>query len=92
MIEIIRHKGLQKFYDAGETKFLPAQHISKIQRILSVLDTAKKPEDVDIPGFHLHVLKGELKEYYSVSITANWRIIFRFNGINVTDVDYLDYH
>lgn len=92
MIEIIRHKGLQKFYDTGETKFLPAQYIPKVQRILSALDSAKKPEDVDIPGFHLHLLKGDFKEYFSVSVTANWRIIFRFNGVNVTDVDFLDYH
>lgn len=92
MIETFRHKGLKKFYEAGETKFLPARQIIRIRRVLSLLDSATKPEDMNIPGFRFHALKGEYKEFYSITVDANWRIIFRFNGKNVCDVDYVDYH
>jgi toxin HigB-1 len=64
----------------------------RIRRVLSLLDAAAKPEDMNIPGFRFHALKGEYKEFYSVTVDANWRIIFRFYGKNACDVDYVDYH
>jgi toxin HigB-1 len=92
MIETFHHKGLQRFYESGETKYLPAHQIVRIRRVLTFLDAATKPEDMNIPGFHFHALKGDHKDFYAVSVAANWRIIFRFSGKNVCDVDYVDYH
>jgi len=92
MIESFRHKGLRKFYDEGETRFLPAEEVDKIRRILTYLDAAQKPESMHVPGFHFHPLKGDYKGFYAVTVRANWRIIFRFADGNALDVDYLDYH
>jgi proteic killer suppression protein len=69
-----------------------AEHIDKITRVLAFLTRAARPEDMNLPGFRLHPLKGELAGYWSVTIRANWRIIFRFEDGDVTDVDFLDYH
>jgi proteic killer suppression protein len=61
-------------------------------RTLARLEIAKRPEDMDIPGLRLHPLRGGLAGFWSLTIRANWRIIFRFEGENATDIDYLDYH
>ena len=92
MIESFRHKGLGKFYEEGETRFLPAEQLDKIKRILSALDSAQKPESMNLPGFRFHQLKGNYKGSYSVTVTGNWRIIFKFQDGNAVDVDYKDYH
>ena len=64
----------------------------RLQLILTRLDASACPEDMDLPGLHLHKLKGQLKDFYSVTVQANWRIIFRFESDNAYDVDYVDYH
>jgi proteic killer suppression protein len=71
---------------------LNAEHVDKIARVLAFLNRAALPEDMNLPGFRLHPLKGELAGYWSITIRANWRIIFRFENGDVTDVDLLDYH
>jgi proteic killer suppression protein len=71
---------------------LNPQHADKIARVLARLDVVTRPEQLDLPGFQLHPLKGELAGYWSITVRANWRIIFRFEGDNVTDVDLVDYH
>ena len=68
------------------------QHVARLLRILTVLDRSSGPEEMDIPGFRLHPLKGRLQKHYAVSVSANWRVTFRFDGGHAVDVDYLDYH
>lgn len=92
MILTIRHKGVKSFYDTGDTSKLPAQDIVRIKRVLTRLDAAKSPEQMNYPGSDFHRLKGQLQDFYSVKVRANWKIIFRFAGEDVVDVDYLDYH
>ena len=67
------------------------QDAGKIARMLARLNQATRPDQLDIPGFHLHPLKGDLAEYWSITVSANWRIIFRFEQGDTTDVDLVDY-
>ncbi len=68
------------------------EHIVKLKDILAVLDRSGSPEDMNLPGFRLHPLKGELKGHYAVSVSGNWRVIFRFEEGHAVDVNYVDYH
>jgi len=69
-----------------------AEHAVKLRDILARLDAAGRIEDMDLPGFRLHALKGELKGFWAVTVRANWRVIFRFAEGDALDVDYVDYH
>jgi proteic killer suppression protein len=71
---------------------LQAEHAPKLRRILSALDVAVGPSDLDIPGFRLHLLKGRLRGHWSIWVSGNWRVTFRFIDSDVEFVDYLDYH
>jgi proteic killer suppression protein len=92
VIQKIRHKGLKKLYRDDSAAKVNPDHADKLRRILGVLDQASSPDEVDLPGFRLHPLKGEYDGFYAVQVSGNWRVIFRFEGDQVTDVDYLDYH
>ena len=92
MIKTIKHKGLSRFCNTGSLSKIQAHHARRLQLILTRLDASACPEDMDLPGLHLHKLKGQLKDFYSVTVQANWRIIFRFESDNAYDVDYVDYH
>ncbi|SNC77732.1 proteic killer suppression protein [Hymenobacter gelipurpurascens] len=92
MIRSIRHKGLKSLHDKGDTSKLPADNVERINRILTRLEAAKTPQALNFPGSGFHQLKGDLKDFYSIKVRANWKIIFRFEGEDVVDVDYLDYH
>jgi proteic killer suppression protein len=92
MIRRLRHRGLKRLYEQDDTRGLNAGHLERILRILARLDQASKPEHMDLPGYRLHPLKGEYSGFWSVTVQANWRIIFRFEDGDVTDVDLLDYH
>jgi proteic killer suppression protein len=92
MIERFRPKGLRKLYEDGETRFLPADEVGKVRRLLSYLQAAGKPQALNLPGYRFHQLKSEYRGFYSVTVTGNDRIIFRFVDGNAVDVDYLDYH
>lgn len=92
MIRKIRHKGLRTLYHEDSAAKVNPDHAAKLRRILAVLDAASRPEDADLPGYRLHSLKGEYDGYYAVRVSGNWRVIFRFEGDDVTDVDDLDYH
>lgn len=92
MIKLIRHRGLKRFYEDDDRRGLNAEHVEKIATILAQLDRAAKPDDMALPAFKLHPLKGELAGFWSVTIRANWRVVFRFEGRDVTDVNLTDYH
>ena len=92
MIRSIRHKGLKRLYEDDDPRGVIAEHVAKLRDILVRLDAASTAADMDLPGFRLHPLKGELKGFWAVTVRANWRVIFRFGERDVLDVDYLDYH
>jgi proteic killer suppression protein len=92
MIESFRHKGLRRFYEQGDRSKLPSQMTERIAIILAALDVAKSIDDLNRPSFRLHPLKGELRGFWSITVTANWRIVFRFEDRNALDVDFMDYH
>ncbi len=92
MIVGFRHKGLKLLYGKGDRRRLQPEHADKIERILARLDEATEPADMGLPGFRLHPLKGDLVGCWSVSVSGNWRIIFRFEGVHASDVDLIDYH
>jgi len=87
-----RHKGLSLFYKKGDASKLQPQHVGKIRLILTRLEAASSPETMNVPGYRLHPLTGKCKCFWSVRVDKNYRILFRFEGINVCDVDYVDYH
>jgi proteic killer suppression protein len=92
MIRTIRHKGLKRLHEDNDTRGVMAEHAVKLRDILARLDAAFAVADMDLPGFRLHQLKGELKAYWAVTVRANWRVIFRFEHGHAYDVDYVDYH
>ena len=92
MILGFRHRGLERLFEKGDRSRVPPALIGKIERILARLDVAAKPEDMNLPGLRLHPLKGDRQGYWSVKVSVNWRVVFRFDGRNVRDVDLIDYH
>jgi toxin HigB-1 len=92
MIKRFQHKGLKRLYEEDDRRGLNTEHVEKLRRILAQLKSSSKPEDMDLPGFRLHPLKGDLTGFWSVTVRANWRVIFRFDESDVTDVDLIDYH
>ena len=92
MIRSIRHKGLKRLYENDDARGVMPDHAGKLRDILARLDAARTVADMDMPGFRLHPLKGELKGLWAVTVRANWRVIFRFGEPDAFDVDYVDYH
>lgn len=92
MIKSFKHKGLEVFYSKGHLTKIQPSHERRLKLILARLESIHRPEDMKLPGFDFHPLRGELKGFYSVSINKNWRIIFKFDGTDSFDVDYVDYH
>jgi len=92
MIKNFRHKGLKEFYSTGGKAGILPKHSERLRLILARLDATLEPEDMDLPGLRLHKLRGKYKGFYYVEVSGNWRVIYRFKGQNITDIDYLDYH
>lgn len=92
MIISFRHKGLRLFHETGNTRGIQAPHAQRLKRQLQFLDSALVADDMSVPGWQLHPLKGELAGFWSVSVSGNSRVVFRFAGFDVELVDYLDYH
>lgn len=92
MIIGFRHKGLEGFCQTGSTRGIQAAHAAKLTLILTALEAAETPEHLRLPAFKLHPLKGKLKGHWSIWVNGNWRVTFRFDGQDVEQVDYLDYH
>ena len=78
--------------ERGDARRLPPEHLDTARDILARLNASTSPNDMDVPGFRLHRLKGDLAGYWAVTVRANWRIVFRFEDGHAVDVDYLDYH
>lgn len=92
MIRSFRHRGLKRFYERDDRSLIAAALRPRVEVILAQLDVADSPEAMRLPGYRLHALKGTLRGYWSVTVRANWRIIFRFEGGDVYDVELIDYH
>ena len=92
MIKSFRHKGLSAFYSKGSKAGIQAKHADRLRLILARLDASRDPQDMNLPGLNLHKLTGNLKGFWSVEVSGNWRIIFKFEGQDAFEVDYVDYH
>lgn len=92
MIKSFSHKGLERFFSDGNKKGIQAQHAQKLADILDLLDAATTVQDMNFPGSNLHQLKGKLRVFWSVRVSGNWRVVFRFDNGDAFDIDYLDYH
>ena len=92
MITSFRHRGLKRLFERGDRSQVGPQMLARIENILAVLNRASRPEDVNLPGFRLDPLKGDRAGYWTVTVSANWRIVFRFDETNAADVDLIDYH
>ena len=92
MIKSFKHKGLQRYFDKGITSGIQANHAKKLRMQLAALDTSKSVEDMDLPGFRLHQLKGNRSGFWAIDVSGNWRLTFRFGDADVYDLNYEDYH
>ena len=86
------HKGLQALFERDMTRGLPQSLVPRIRRILADLDVAERPGDLDLPGYRLHRLHGNRAGQWSVRVSGNWRVVFRFEAGGPVDVDFIDYH
>jgi proteic killer suppression protein len=92
MIRSFRHKGLATFFATGSKSGIRPEHAKRLRLILGQLHAATRLGDMTLPGLRLHPLKGDLAGYHAVNVSGNWRVIFRFEGADAFDVDYIDYH
>lgn len=92
MIRSFRHAGLKQFFLTGSKAGIQPKHAARLQEQLAVLNVARKPEQMSVPGWHLHPLRGKLEGHWSVRVSGNWRITFLFEGEDAILVDYQDYH
>jgi proteic killer suppression protein len=91
-IRSFRHKGLELFFTMGRTTKIQAQHAERLRLILGRLNVATSPRDMNLPGLHLHPLKGDRQGTWAVRVSGNWRVTFELEGKDVHLVDYEDYH
>jgi proteic killer suppression protein len=92
MIRGFKHRGLKRLYERGDRGGIRPYLLQTVEDILARLDEAETAQAMNLPGYRLHPLKGGLKGFWSVTVRANWRIIFRFEGTDVFDVELTDYH
>ena len=92
MIRSFQHRGLKRLYERGDRSGIRPDLVETVERILSILDAATTPQALNLPRYRLHPLKGEWKGLWSVTVKANWRIMFRFEGTDAFDVELIDYH
>jgi proteic killer suppression protein len=92
VIKSFRHKGIERVFLTGSRAGIQAEHAARLARQLQRLDVARRPQDMNVPGWKLHALKGALAGQWSVSVSGNWRLTFSFDGEDAVLVDYQDYH
>ena len=92
MIKSFNHKGLEQFYLRGNKAGIKAAHSAKLKLLLTALNAATQPQDMNAPNWKLHQLKGNLQGHWAVTVNGNWRLTFKFDGNDAEIVDYQDYH
>jgi len=92
MIRSFKHRGLKRLYERGDRSGIRPDLLDTVEDILARLDEADAPQAMNLPGYRLHPLKGDLSGFWSVKVRANWRVIFRFEGTDAFDVELIDYH
>jgi toxin HigB-1 len=92
MIKSFKHKGLKQFFETGSKAGIQPHHAQRLSRQLLRLNVAKNANDMNVPGWRLHALEGELSQHFSIVVNGNWRMTFMFEGEDVILVDYQDYH
>ena len=92
MIRSFKHRGLKRLYQRGDRSGIRPDLRDTVQEIVTVLDGAVTLQALNLPAYHLHPLKGDLQGFWSVTVRANWRIVFRFEGTDAFDVELIDYH
>jgi proteic killer suppression protein len=92
MIRNFRHRGLKLLFDRGDRSKIRPDLVAKVERVLARLDASAEARDMDVPGFGLHAMTGDRKGFWSVVVSRNWRVIFRFEDGHACDVDFVDYH
>ena len=92
VIKSFAHKGLERFFRTGSKAGIQARHAERLRLQLGFLDQARRPLDMNAPGWRLHPLKGDLQSHWSVDVSGNWRLTFRFEGEDAVLVNYQDYH
>jgi proteic killer suppression protein len=92
MIEGFKHRGLKRLYEREDRSGIRPDLLERVEDILARLDVIESAEEMNLPGYRLHQLKGDMRGYWSVTVRANWRIIFQFADGNAYDVELIDYH
>ena len=92
MIKTFKHKGLKKFFETGSKAGIQAKHERRLRMQLAAIDTASIIEDIDLPGFKLHPLRGNRDGVWSITVNGNWRVTFEFKDGNAYILNYEDYH
>jgi len=92
LIRSIKHRGLKRRFARDDSRGVAPDQLARLEGVLSHLDAARAPQDLALPGYRLHPLKSPLIGFWSVSVSRNWRVVFRFDGGDVFDVDLVDYH
>lgn len=92
MIKTFRHKGLEAFFKTGSRAGIQPSHAKKLRLLLTALDNAKRPDDMNAPSWKLHRLTGDHSGHYSAQVSGNWRMTFTFEGEDAVLVNYQDYH
>lgn len=92
MIKHFKHKGLRQFFETGNRSGIRPDHAAKLARQLRQLNDAARPQDMNMPGWGLHALSGDLAQHWSITVNGNWRMTFRFEDEDAILVDYQDYH
>ena len=92
VIKSFNHKGLRKYFETGSKAGIQAKHSNRLRLQLAALDTARVIDDMDVPGYQLHPLKGRAKNRWSIWVSGNWRLTFEFKDGNAYILDYEDYH
>ena len=92
MIRSFKHRGLKRLFERDDRSGIRPDLVGAVEEMLTALDDAVTPQELNLPGYRLHRLRGDLKGFWSVTARANWRIIFRFDGTDALDVELVDYH
>jgi toxin HigB-1 len=92
MIRSFRHRGLKLLYQSGDARKIHPEFVAKVERILARLDQASDVSDMNLPGFRLHPLTGDMSGLWAVTVSRNFRVVFRFRDGHATEVDLVDYH